>query len=107
MKGGMGSMSCYFVAQIRIDKPDEYNKYLEGVDEVFSKFKGKYLAVDTNPLVLEGEWAYSRVVMIEFPNEEEFRRWYESPEYQAIVTHRLKGAKCDTLLVGRGGPSQD
>ncbi len=45
--------------------------------------------------------------MIEFPNEEEFRRWYESPEYQAIVTHRLKGAKCDTLLVGRGGPSQD
>ena len=42
--------------------------------------------------------------MIEFPNEKEFRRWYESPEYQAIVTHRLKGAKCDTLLVGRGVP---
>jgi uncharacterized protein (DUF1330 family) len=92
-------MSCYFVAQIQIHDKDEYQKYLDGVDQVFSKFNGKYLAVDRNPEVLEGNWSYSRVVIIQFPNEKELRSWYESPEYQILVQHRLKAAKCDTLLI--------
>jgi len=92
-------MSCYFIAQIQIHDQEEYKNYLNDVDKVFSKFNGKYLAVDNDPTVLEGEWAYSRVVIIQFPNEEELKRWYESPEYQAIVQYRLKAAKCDTLLV--------
>lgn len=73
-------------------------KYLDRADEVFKRFKGKYLAVDENPTVLEGEWAYSRVIIIQFPDENEFKRWYESPEYKAILQYRLKAAKCDTLL---------
>lgn len=92
-------MSCYFIAQIQIHNEDEYKKYLDKVDEVFSKFNGKYLAVDKNPVVLEGEWTHSRVVIIEFPDESEFESWYKSTEYQEIVQHRLKAAKCDTLLV--------
>ncbi len=92
-------MSCYFVAQIQIQDMVEYQKYLDGVDEVFSKYNGKYLAVDGSPSVLEGEWSYSRMVIIQFPNEEELRRWYDSSEYQAIAKYRLSAAKCDTLLV--------
>lgn len=92
-------MSCYFVAQIRINDMEEYQKYLDGTDEVFSKYKGKYLAVDGTPEVLEGTWSYGRIVIIEFPDEAELKRWYESPEYRAIARHRLKAAKCDTLVV--------
>lgn len=92
-------MSCYFVAQIQINDMDEYQKYLDSTDAVFSKFNGKYLAVDTNPVVIEGSWLYSRFVIIEFENEKELREWYESPEYQSILQYRLKAAKCDTLLV--------
>lgn len=92
-------MSCYFIAQIQIDDPEEYQKYLAGIDEVFSKFKGKYLALDVNPEVLEGNWPYGRIALIEFENEGELKRWYESPEYQAILRHRLKAARCDTILV--------
>ena len=92
-------MSCYFVAQIQINNLDEYQNYLNGVDEVFLKFNGKYLAVDENPEVLEGNWSYSRIIIIEFPNETELKRWYESQEYQKLVQHRLNAAKCDTLLV--------
>lgn len=92
-------MSCYFVAQIQITDMDEYQKYLNSASEVFSKFNGRYLAVDTNPQVLEGNWPYSRIAIIEFEDERELRRWYESPEYQSILQYRLKAAKCDTLLV--------
>jgi uncharacterized protein (DUF1330 family) len=92
-------MSCYFVAQIHINDNDEYQKYLEGVDEVFSKFNGKYLAVDENPEVLEGNWSYSRIIIIQFPTEKELKHWYESEAYQRLVQHRLKAAECDTLIV--------
>ena len=92
-------MSCYFVAQIHINDIEEYEKYLNGVNEVFSKFNGKYLATDENPEVLEGNWLYSRIIIIQFQNEKELKCWYESPEYHEILKHRLKSAKCDTLLV--------
>ena len=92
-------MSVYFIANITVDQPLIYQKYLDGCDEVFARYHGEYLAVDANPEVVEGEWAYSRVVVIRFPNREEWTRWYESPEYQELLTHRLAGARCDTILV--------
>ena len=39
-------MKYYFVANIKIDDPEEYQKYLNEVDHVFSKYNGKYLALD-------------------------------------------------------------
>lgn len=92
-------MSCYFVAQIHINDNEEYEKYLNGVDKVFAKFNGKYLAVDKNPEILEGNWLYSRIIIIQFESERELKRWYESTEYKEILKHRLKAASCDTLLV--------
>jgi uncharacterized protein (DUF1330 family) len=92
-------MSSYFIAQIKINNPEEYGKYLEGVDEVFAKFNGKYLTVDDKPEVIEGNWNYSRVVVIEFPNYDDLRKWYDSEDYQNILKHRLQGADCDTVIV--------
>ena len=92
-------MSVYFVAQITIHDEAEYGKYLQEVDDVFSRFNGKYLAVDSNPTVLEGEWNHGRMVLIEFSDQAAFEEWYTSPEYQNILRHRLNGARCDTVLV--------
>lgn len=97
--GGKSAMSCYFIAQISVHDAEEYEKYLQGVDAVFAKFNGKYLAVDQHPICLEGEWPYSRIALIAFSSQEDLRRWYDSPEYQEIRIHRLKGAKCDTIMV--------
>jgi len=93
------AMSCYFVAQIKINDHEEYSKYLAGADDVFRKYNGEYIAVESNPVVLEGEWRYSRIVIIRFEDEKELKRWYESLEYREILQHRLKAAACDTLMV--------
>lgn len=92
-------MSCYFIALIRIRDEAEYQKYLDGADAVFTKYKGRYLAVDDSPETLEGAWEGGRAVLIEFPDEAELKRWYLSPEYQGLLRHRLAAADCDTLLV--------
>ncbi|HET7839808.1 MAG TPA: SagB family peptide dehydrogenase [Rectinemataceae bacterium] len=92
-------MACYFFANIRVDDPSEYQKYLEGVEGLAARFGGRYLAVDTAPEVLEGEWPYSRAVIIQFDNEDALRRWYASSEYRSIVGHRLAAGRSDSLLI--------
>ena len=53
-------MSCYFLAQISIHDRDEYQKYLDGFDEIFARYKGIVVAVDEAPTILEGSDSFSR-----------------------------------------------
>ena len=92
-------MSAYFVAKITIHDDREYRRYLDSCDEVFARYSGRYLAVDPEPDVLEGAWDCTRTVLIEFPDEAELRRWYESEDYRRILRHRLAGADCDAVLL--------
>lgn len=94
-------MSCYIIAQIKIHDRKEYEKYESGFDEIFKKYKGIIVAIDEDPVVLEGDWPYTRTVLIRFPNEEEARRWYESPEYQKLAEHRHRASTGNIVLVRR------
>jgi len=49
--------------------------------------------------VLEGEWAPRRVVILEFPNAEQARAWWESPEYAAAKALRQSCADTQMLLI--------
>jgi uncharacterized protein (DUF1330 family) len=98
------NMIAYFVAQITIHDEKQYRKYLAACERVFNNFNGEYLAVDTAPDVLEGEWNHQRLVIIRFPNPDDLKKWYHSPEYQGILKFRLTGARCVSLLVhGKSG----
>ena len=92
-------MNHYFVAQIKINDPDEYEKYLENFDEIFSQYKGKYLAIDESPTLLEGHWDYTKSVLVMFNSRSDFEDWYYSKEYQKILQYRLRAADCDTILL--------
>jgi uncharacterized protein (DUF1330 family) len=37
--------------------------------------------------------------MLSFPSMEEARAWYESPQYQAALPHRLRGARSRLVIV--------
>ena len=91
-------MSTYFIAQIRIHNPDEYEKYLSGFDEVFSRYDAEVVLVDDDPELLEGDWTYSRIVVIRFRNRDEAQKWYGSPEYQRLAQHRYSASKADVIF---------
>ena len=92
-------MSVYFIVQIQITDEAVYQNYLNSANDIFEKYKGKYLAVDDMPMCLEGFWDEARIVLIEFPSKEDFKAWYCSDEYQGILKYRLKGALCDSILI--------
>lgn len=80
------------MALINIHDTELYQAYLSGFDAVFKNYRGEVVAVEDHPRVLEGEWPAARTVLIRFPDELELRRWYESPEYQAIARHRQRAS---------------
>jgi uncharacterized protein (DUF1330 family) len=86
-------MPVYIVASIRIDDRDEYAKYQEGFMPIFEQYAGELVGVSDEPRVIEGEWPFTRAVLLRFPDEPAARAWYESPEYQAIAEHRWRGSK--------------
>jgi len=92
-------MTHYFVAQIRIHDHEEYEKYLEKFDDIFSRYNGEYLAIDESPTLLEGTWKYTKSVLVKFNSKKEFENWYYSEDYQKILKHRLRAAECDTILL--------
>jgi len=92
-------MAVYFVAQISIHDRAEYSKYEAGFMPVFEKYKGRLLAVDEAPEVLEGTWNCTRTVLIEFPTREDALAWAGSAEYQAIAKHRWAASTGNVAMI--------
>jgi len=97
---------AYFLALIDIYDRDEYERYLAGYDEVFSRFEGEVLAVDEEPAVLEGEWSVDRTVLIRFPSVRALHAWYNSTEYQRLAGHRRRGSNGRIAMIHGRAPTR-
>jgi len=99
-------MSVYAIAQLWIHDPSTYGRYVERFMGVMKNHKGRVLVADEHPVVLEGVWDGSKIVVVSFPDEPSFREWANSPEYLEIAQDRKAGAKSVIVLVqgisGRG-----
>ncbi|MBN1631180.1 MAG: DUF1330 domain-containing protein [Thermoleophilia bacterium] len=97
-------MACYFMARIQVHDHESYRRYLRGTRPLLERFGARVLAADEGVTVLEGEWPADRTILIEFADEQTAKKWYASPEYQAIAEHRRGAATGDAVLVrGIGG----
>jgi uncharacterized protein (DUF1330 family) len=92
-------MSVYFLGQVQIEDPNEYQKYLQGFFPILEKFHGVFLAGGDNTEVIEGEWYSSRSIIIQFANRDEAMNWHDSPEYQRLAEHRWKSTTSNLVLV--------
>ena len=72
--------------------------YWERIRATFAGHHVKVLVNYGRLEVLEGD-PVEGIVIAEFPSFEAAKAWYESPAYQAIRHHRLKGAIYDGLVV--------
>jgi len=92
-------VTVYAIAQLRFTDRAAYDRYQARFMEVFRRYPGTLLAADESPQVVEGDWDREKVVLMSFPDQEAFRGWAESPEYQEISKDRHAGADTVVLLV--------
>lgn len=93
-------MKTYLINHLRIpgDMPNEQGlAYLERVEATAAPYGGRWLAQGSGEPI-EGVWPGS-VVLMEFPDREAAMRWYNSPEYQAILPLRVRNAISDIVLI--------
>lgn len=92
-------MAAYVIAHLEITDPEPFGQYREQVPALIEKHGGRYLIRGGEAETLEGAWPVPRLVVIEFESNEAAKRFYNSPEYQAILPLRLAGAKGDLAIV--------
>jgi uncharacterized protein (DUF1330 family) len=99
-------MTTYLINHLRIPNgipKAESLDYLESVEATFKPYGGRWLAIDAPVEVREGAWPGS-VVLMEFPDRETAREWYDSPAYQEILHLRTDNTISDLIFVDPVGP---
>ena len=90
----------YVIFTSEIHDRERYDRYLEKAVPTILQYGGRPLVACDGPEVVEGRWDGSRVVVLEFDSRDAARRWYNSPEYQAIIGERQASAEAKVAIVG-------
>jgi uncharacterized protein (DUF1330 family) len=83
-------MAAYMIFTHKVIDADTLNNdYLPKAVDTLGPYAPEIIAVDENIEVIEGDSGDTRSVVLKFKDRDEAKKWYNSPEYQAIVNLRL------------------
>lgn len=98
--GVMGQKTkAYAIAYLRnVRMGAEIVEYLERIDETLAPYDGHFIVHGATPERIEGEWEGAPIV-IEFPDYDHLRDWYESAEYREILPLRTENSDGVVIFV--------
>ena len=103
-------MPAYAVAHMRqVTMGQPIVEYLERIDATLAPFGGRFIVHGGNVEVLEGSWP-GALIVIEFPDRDRVRAWYDSQAYREIVVLRTANSQSDVIVaegVGDGHRATD
>jgi uncharacterized protein (DUF1330 family) len=92
-------MPAYVLVDAKVTDPAQYEEYRKVAPAAIARYGGRYLVRGGATTVLEGEWQPNRIVVLEFPDGDAARRFYESPEYRAARALRAGAAAMNVIVV--------
>lgn len=92
-------MAAYFLGEVQVEDPQTYEEYHKLVGPTVEQYGGKFLVRGGATETIEGNWQPQRLVIIEFEDTEQFKRWYHSPEYTHAREIRFKTSTGKAVLV--------
>ncbi|HKY52744.1 MAG TPA: DUF1330 domain-containing protein [Anaerolineales bacterium] len=92
-------MTAYVIVDIQVTDPVGYEEYKKLVPPIVELYGGKYIARGGKTEVLEGDWSPSRLVILEFENSEQAKKWLNSPEYSQPREMRHKTTKSNMVVI--------
>jgi uncharacterized protein (DUF1330 family) len=97
-------VTAYVVIDVKVSDPEGFGRYAREAAELLGRYGGRNILFDQKPVVLEGAWQPSSLVIQEFPDAATVTRWYNSPEYQRLKEMRERYSQI-TLVVGENAPA--
>lgn len=92
--------NAYAIAHLRTPQiNDDVLEYIERIQSTLDPFGGRFLVHGAEVEVREGPWP-GTIVVIEFPDVQAARDWYDSPAYQEILPLRTRHIEGEAIIVG-------
>ncbi len=93
-------MSAFLIVDTKIENPDKYEEYKKLARPIAEKFGGVYRARGGELDVRETDlWTPTRVVIVEFPDMDSARAFFDSAEYAPVKPLRRDNASCTLFIV--------
>lgn len=92
-------MSAYIIVDVKVHDAKLYEEYKGQVQPTLDRYNGRFLVRGGDPELMEGDWQPSRLVVLEFPSEEDARAWWSSEEYAEPKALRQRSAVTRMVLV--------
>jgi uncharacterized protein (DUF1330 family) len=93
-------MAAYFLFDnVEVRDPAALARYAEQVGPVVADHGGRYLTANVAPEVVEGDPGLRSVVLMEFPDADSARAWYESPAYRPLKAIRQRAVRNNAVLI--------
>ena len=93
-------MSAFLIFNVvAVRDAEKFATYREHVPATIEAHGGRYLVRGGDFEVLEGSWAPTRLMIVEFPNVEQAKRWYDSEEYRPLKDLRMSAGDVEAVLV--------
>lgn len=98
-------MPAYVIVNVEVLDQEAGLAYARVAQKSILDHSGRYLVAGPTPEPVEGVWEAPRFLVIEFPDMDHIRRWYDSPEYRHAREIREGKARVGMLFV-EGSPPE-
>ncbi|MFN8411480.1 MAG: DUF1330 domain-containing protein [Anaerolineales bacterium] len=92
-------MTAYVILDIDVHDPVQYEEYKKLSPGPIAAYGGKFIVRGGKTETLEGDWAPSRLVVIQFDSSEIAKQWLNSEEYRAAREMRHQTATTQAVVV--------
>lgn len=86
-------MPVYVIAEAKVSDPERYAEAARAAPGVLAENGGRFLGRSSDIVTLEGDWEPPRMMLMEFPDMDAVRSWYDSPIYQKAKDMRAGAAE--------------
>ena len=92
-------MAAYAIVDMTVTDTVKIEDYRKLAGASVAAYGGRFLVRGGRSEVVDGDWKPQRVVVIEFPDWEQAKRWRSSPEYGKASEIRDRAASTRMILV--------
>ncbi len=92
-------MTAYVIVDIEVHDPLGYEEYKKLAPAAVELYGGKYIARGGKTETLEGDWAPSRLVILQFESSEKAKKWWDSDEYREARAMRQKTTNSQMVVI--------
>lgn len=92
-------MAAYVLVEMTVTDPVAIEEYRKLAGAAVARYGGRFLARGGRSETFHGDWRPQRLVVLEFSDLEQAKRWHASPEYRAACQIRDRAASTRMVAV--------